>query len=41
VEILSTHEWNEKLRQIETIARMGGGQIRNNDGRGESNYVIL
>jgi hypothetical protein len=28
---------NEKMRPVETIPRMGGGGIKDNDGRGEFN----
>jgi hypothetical protein len=32
---------NEKMRPVETIPGMGGGGIKENDGRGEFNYDIL
>jgi hypothetical protein len=44
VEILYTHYVNGKfhlLRPVETITGMGGGGIKENDGRGEFNYNIL
>jgi hypothetical protein len=31
----------EKMRPVETIPGMGGGEIKNNDGRSEFNYGIL
>jgi hypothetical protein len=36
-----THSYTkmEKMRQVETIPRMGG--VKENDGRGKSNYNIL
>jgi hypothetical protein len=32
---------NGKMRPSETIPRMGGGLIKENDGRGKFNYDIL
>jgi hypothetical protein len=32
---------NEKMRPVETILRMGGRRIKENDGGGEFNYAIL
>jgi hypothetical protein len=32
---------NGKMRPVETILRMGEGEIKGNNGRGEFNYDIL
>jgi hypothetical protein len=32
---------NGKMRPVETILGMGGGEIKENDGGGEFNYDIL
>jgi hypothetical protein len=32
---------NGKTRPVETIPRVGGGRIKENDGGGEVNYDIL
>jgi hypothetical protein len=32
---------NGKMRPVETIPEMGGGKIKENDGRGEFNCDIL
>jgi hypothetical protein len=32
---------NGKIRPVETVSRMGRGEIKENDGGGEFNYVIL
>jgi hypothetical protein len=32
---------NGKLRPVETVPRMGGGEKKENDGRSEFNYDIL
>jgi hypothetical protein len=32
---------NGKMRPVETIPGMGGGWLKENDGRGEFNYDIL
>jgi hypothetical protein len=32
---------NGKMRPIETIPGMGGGRIKENDGKGELNYDTL
>jgi hypothetical protein len=41
VEIFVFMYGNGKMRPVETIPRIGGGRIRENDGGGEFNYDIL
>jgi hypothetical protein len=41
VEILCTHVENGKLRPVEIIPGMEGGEIKENDGGSEFNYDIL